>query len=98
MSGVGPPALGAFSLGRIFPNPLAGRALSASVSLPDAAPAQLSLFDLRGRRLARRLVEAGASGTEVVQLRIPGGLRSGVYMLQLEQRGRVMSRKVSIVH
>jgi hypothetical protein len=86
-----------FTLGRVFPNPLRGDALLVSLSLPDASPAELSLFDLRGRRMTRRRVQVESSGPVVITLHAPDPLAPGIYLLRLERAGRTISRKISVV-
>ena len=94
---VGTPGPSPLALGPVFPNPLTGRTLTVTLSLPDAAPAELSLTDLQGRRLARASVPAGALGSIAIRFKTPDGLSPGVYLIRLGQAGRVVSRRLSIL-
>jgi len=82
---------------RAYPDPSAGDVLSVSLSLPDAVPAELSLFDLRGRQLAQESVPLNASGQLVMRLTLPHELPPGLYVVRLSQARRTFSTKVSIL-
>jgi len=82
---------------RAYPNPFAGQALQAWLSLPDAEPAELSLFDLKGSRIAQEVVPVSPSGQLFIRVHLPDELPPGVYMVRLSQSRRVFSTKVSIL-
>lgn len=88
----------ALGFGPIFPNPLARGALSVTFALPGPAPARLSLIDARGRLVVTRTVGDGTAGRFTVRLEEAADLSAGVYLLRLEQEGRSVSRKVSLLH
>jgi hypothetical protein len=95
--GVEPPHGLPLALGRLFPDPLIAGPLFVALSLPDASPAELSLFDLKGRRLVNQSVRISSIGPTVVRLETPHGIASGVYMVRLSQAGRMISKKISIL-
>ncbi|NLH93090.1 MAG: T9SS type A sorting domain-containing protein [Candidatus Cloacimonetes bacterium] len=82
------------------PNPF-NPSTSITFSLPEAGPATISVYDLRGRRIATLLdsyMRAGkhsiiwngkdSAGDDVV---------SGVYILLLESGGKQHTRKVTLL-
>ena len=78
------------------PNPASGP-LWFSVTLPDAAPARLTLVDVAGRRIASR--EVGPLGTGVHRVTLAEGsvLPPGLYLARLERAGRVLTARVTLV-
>jgi hypothetical protein len=82
---------------RAYPNPFAGQALQVWLSLPDAEPAELSFFDLKGSRIAQEVVPASPSGQLFIRVHLPDELPPGVYVVRLSQARRVFSTKVSIL-
>ncbi len=76
----------------VFPNPVSSR---LSIALPDELaqePAQLTLFDLGGRRLWRRVQEAaGRSGRLDIDL---SSLAAGTYLLTVSGGGRLYRARV----
>jgi hypothetical protein len=83
-----------------FPNPTRGEG-EISWTLPAAGEATLSLFDVRGRRVASRSfggLPAGSSRASLAWL-APSGLASGVYVLELRRGdGAVETARVTLVH
>jgi hypothetical protein len=67
-----------------------------SLVLPDATPATLELFDVAGRRLARRQV-VRAGDHQTVNASEGLTLRSGIYFVRLSQGGRSLTRRVALV-
>ena len=80
----------AFSL-RV-PNPVAG-ALTTSFSLPSNEPAELAVFDIGGRAVAKRSV-GGRAGNQSITL---GRLPAGVYMVRLTQSGQALSNRIAVI-
>ena len=80
----------AFSL-RV-PNPVSGK-LTTSFSLPSNEPAELAVFDIGGRSVAKQNV-GGRAGNQSVTL---GRLPAGVYMVRLTQSGRSLSNRVAVI-
>jgi hypothetical protein len=78
-----------FALRGVRPNPSPRGRLSVEFVLPSAAPAQLELFDVGGRRLARREVGSLGAGRHAVDLSQGLRLRAGRYVVRLSQDGRV---------
>jgi Bacterial pre-peptidase C-terminal domain len=83
-----------FWLGGARPNP-AVRDLYVTFSLPTAAPATLTLFDLNGRMLRSKSV--AAAGSQLVRLDDGIRLDPGVYLVRLTQSGRILTSRVSVV-
>lgn len=70
-------------------------ALDVSFSVPGAGLARLDVHDLRGRRVASRLHEAGQAGSYSLRLAEAGVLRPGMYFVRLTQGGqRVQCRAI----
>jgi hypothetical protein len=87
-----PPAA-SFALNSVVLNPSL-RAVSASFSLPVAAPATLAVFDVAGRRLASREVGSLGAGTHRASLEFSGGPPpAGLYIARLSQGKDETSRK-----
>ena len=78
-----------FALQGVRPNPSPRGRLSVEFVLPSAAPALLELFDVGGRRLARREVGSLGAGRHAVDLSQGLRIRAGRYVIRLSQAGRV---------
>jgi hypothetical protein len=83
-----------FSLGRIAPNPSSSR-FDVAFSLPLAAPASLSVYDVSGRRVADRSV--GGVGFHTVSIGDREALRPGLYMVRLSQQTKSLTTSVLIL-
>lgn len=79
------------------PNPSRGDRLEVSFRLPDAAPAQLALFDAAGRRVTFREIGAPVAGPQVVDLAPGSPLEPGVYFARLSQGGRLARTKLIVL-
>jgi hypothetical protein len=91
-----PPSL-AFALERPRPNPSNGP-LSIAFSLPDDAPALLTLVDMAGREAFRLEVGPMGAGAHVLPIGdFTSGLRSGRYVIRLERGGKVLTERVSLI-
>ena len=91
---VDPPAL-SFALDRVLPNPVVDR-FAVTLSLPDAAPTRLDVFDLAGRRIATRDVGSLGSGRHVIEMGRAGDYRPGIYFLRLSRSDRSLTGRVVI--
>jgi len=94
--GVPPGTDVSFALEPLSPNPLVAGALRVHFSLPRGGRAELAVYDVRGRRVARRLIETAAPGTSSLALDKIDALAPGTYVLRLEQAGRSLARKFTV--
>jgi len=85
----------ALSLGAPRPNPASGP-LTFTVTLPDAAPATLTLVDVAGRVIAAREVGTLGPGVHAVALGAPH-LAPGVYVARLQSRDRTLTARAIAV-
>jgi len=92
---------------RVFPNPVVGgvpvrveyAAMTAAGKTTDVGPADLSVYDLSGRRVRTLLSGGTASGTLQWDGRTDRGTlaAAGTYIVRLEQGGAVVSRRIQVV-
>jgi len=75
-----------FGLRGAVPNPLRGD-LVVEFRLPDAAPAQLEVFDLAGRRMIRESVGALGGGSHSIRVKSGAPLPAGLYVVRLTRAG-----------
>jgi hypothetical protein len=78
-------------------NPSRGGRLDVSFTLPNAAPAQLALFDVAGRRVISQEVGALGAGAHVVDLIRQAPIGSGIYFIRLTRGGQEVATKTTIV-
>ena len=90
------PRAAEFALLGARPNPAVGD-LWVWLTLPNDAPATLSLLDAAGRRVRVREVGGLGAGTRAVSLAEGKPLPAGVYVVQLTQAGRSVSRRVALI-
>lgn len=91
------PATATFALRGVQPNPSEGE-LTVALSLPDAAPARLEVFDVSGRRVASRDVGTLGAGMHLVRFARPDALlRPGVYAVRLVRADRTLSARAVVV-
>ena len=96
VSGVdSPPVLADFALLGPVPNPAQGDRLRMWFSLPEAAPAELTLFDVAGRHVASQEVGVLGAGPHAVDFVEPAPIAPGIYFAQLVQGTR--SQRVKVV-
>lgn len=81
---------------RVWPNPVVGP-LSVSFALAADGPARLEMFDVRGRRVLARDVEASGAGAHRIEIGHAKDYSSGVYFLRLTQAGRSVSSRFVVV-
>jgi hypothetical protein len=83
---------------RFVPNPAVGRGLRLSYALPTAGEARFELYDVRGRRIAARVLPEAAAGRGTLDWSGGGGgpaLAPGVYWTRLSHAGkRVVTKGV----
>ena len=84
---VGEGGVFAFALEGVRPNPTTAARMAVSFVLPVAAPAQLELVNVKGRRIAVRNVGSLGVGHHVVDLAAERKLAAGVYLVRLTQGG-----------
>lgn len=88
------PATGIALVG-VDPNPAIDR-MSVRFVLASAEPASLEIFDVLGRRHLDREVGSLGPGPHRVDIATAGQVPPGLYLLRLNQAGRVVSRRVAI--
>jgi len=86
-----------FALNEVSPNPSRGDRLDVMFSLPNAAPAQLSLFDVGGRRVTSVEVGALGAGLHVVDLARLAPIRTGIYFIRLTRGGQDVTTRTAVV-
>jgi hypothetical protein len=87
----------ALAIGNVVPNPSRGERLEVTFSLPNAAPAELSLFDLRGRCVTSVEVGAWGAGQHVLDLAQRAAISPGIYFIRLRHGGEDVTTRVAIV-
>ena len=90
----GGPEAGALGLA-VGPNPTRGGA-TARVTLAQAGPARLALYDVLGREVAVVAEGAFAAGTTLVTVDA-GSLPAGAYVLRLTAEGAAATTRLSVV-
>ena len=92
-----PPIATDFALRGALPNPSRGDRVEMSFNLPNAAPAELALFDVAGRQVAFQEVGALGAGPHVVDLAGRTAIPPGIYLARLSQGTRSQTVKVVIM-
>ena len=83
------------ALGVPAPNPTSGAARVA-FAVPEAGPARLAVYDVRGREVAVLVDRAVEAGRHEATLEA-SGLAAGVYVVRLEAGGRVLTTRAAVV-
>ncbi|WP_290794339.1 T9SS type A sorting domain-containing protein [Flavihumibacter sp. UBA7668] len=80
---------------RIYPNPVQDR---VTITWPSqkAGTAEIRVIDLNGRQVKGQRL-AVQNGTNLLQMQV-GGLTPGVYLLQIQQDGQMVTRKLTITN
>jgi hypothetical protein len=86
-----------FALEGMYPNPAAGPNLKVRFALPMRAPAQLQLFDVRGRIVVAREVGELGSGMHEMDLTGHERIASGLYFVRLRQGAQERVRRVTVL-
>ncbi|MEM6286422.1 MAG: T9SS type A sorting domain-containing protein, partial [Bacteroidota bacterium] len=95
VSDEGGPALpDVLALGPPSPNPASGP-VAVSVSLPEAGPVRVAVYDALGREVAVALDRELPAGAHTV--RLGGGLAPGVYVVRLGAGTEEASRVLTVV-
>ena len=90
------PSLNYLRIESVRPNPTS-REVWVSFTLPQGGPARLSLIDIGGRRVRAREVGSLGPGKHLLDLGAGLHLPTGVYVVRLEQGGKVETSRVSVV-
>lgn len=87
----------AVELAAPFPNPAsAGRTIDVPFALPEAQAADLRVYDVRGREVARLSEGERPAGWHRVEW-ATRDLAPGVYILRLQTESRVQTRRITVV-
>lgn len=92
----GGPTGGPPSLAGTAPSPCGGDRLEVSFTLPDARPAELSLFDVAGRRVRSAEVGGFGAGAHRIDLAAAAPLEPGIYLVRLAHPAGTASAKVIV--
>jgi len=84
-----------FGIIDLHPNPFNSYS-SVVYNLPEAAQVNLALYDLTGRQVVELMSDYTQAGQHSFTLN-GAGLSSGVYILQLQSRGEVSKRKLTLI-
>ena len=87
----------AFALEGVRPNPASGRDLRVAFALRDAAPAQLELLDVTGRRILARDVGALGAGRHSVNLAEGRSVAKGIYWVRLTQGANRRTTRAAVI-
>jgi hypothetical protein len=90
------PGASGIALEGAFPNP-GPNLLSVALRLRDSSPAELTVFDPAGRRVASRSVGHLGQGRHVLALGEGADLKPGLYLIVLVQGGTRLTRRAAIV-
>ena len=71
--------------------------MEAACTLASRDPAAIELYDLAGRRVMLERLEHAGAGDRTLRLRLPDGLRAGVYWLALRQGAVVSSKRITVM-
>jgi len=88
------PVTASLRLTGFVPNPARGAAQIA-FALPGRGPATLSVFDVAGRRL--HSLEVGSLGPGSHTVPVGTALASGVYLVRLEQSGKILTLRSALI-
>jgi hypothetical protein len=84
------------AIANIRPNP-ARRDAWVTFSLPNGAPATLSLLDIAGRMIREREVGSFGAGTHQLNLVESGALEPGLYLVRVTQGGSSETSRLTVV-
>ena len=89
------PAPPAFAITKLYPNP-ASDVLNIALTLPQAGEVTLELYDLSGRVVSSKNIQAVSAGELSEKLDV-SGLANGVYTLRATQMNETTSERVVVV-
>lgn len=95
-SWIEPLAAGRLSLA-LAANPVVGGRIPLVLTLPNAAHATVSLFDLAGRELERRDILSSGDGRADVTLGVSTRLRPGLYLIRASYGDAIVTRRVAVI-
>jgi hypothetical protein len=96
-TGVPGQAFPSFALAGASPNPGRADRMVVSFALESAAPAQLELYDVSGRRMASREVGGFGAGAHTLDLAQGQRLATGLYMIRLTQGAHMATARAVVV-
>ena len=78
----------------VSPNPAAGR-VRVAYAVPEGGAVRLDVFDVRGRRVLGRSVQAGGAGRQTATLDV-GDLGPGVYVVRVTAGGATAESRLTV--
>jgi hypothetical protein len=96
-TGVGDGVPVVFALEAVVPNPTRGNSLNVVFGLPTAEPAELDLWDVRGRRVVAREVGSLGAGRHTVNLAESRRVATGIYWVQLVQGANRQRKSLAVI-
>ncbi len=81
----------------VHPNPTRAGALTVHFALPTAAPAQIELLDVSGRRVVSRDVGSLGAGRHALDLRAGRPLAPGLYLVRVRQGVSTRATRVVVL-
>ena len=84
------------SLGAVYPNPLAGEAVTVVLETHEGGDARVEVIDVLGRTVAVLTDGASPAGTHELNF-ATRALPSGVYFIRLTAEGTTQTRKLTVV-
>ena len=84
------------SLGALYPNPLAGDALTVTFDVPNGGAARIDVVDLLGRTVAVLADGPVAAGSHRAEFSTRG-LSTGIYFVRLTADGVTQTQKLTVV-
>ena len=78
-------------------NPAVGGRIALALTLPDAAQAAVTLFDLAGREVERQAIHSSGDGRADVTLGGGERLRPGLYMIRVTSDAATVTRRVVVI-
>lgn len=91
------PAVAAFGIERVWPNPATSERLSVRFAVEKGGPVAVELIDVSGRRIESRQIVAPAPGSHVIELASGRRLEPGLYLVRVHQGERRAQTKIALV-
>jgi len=86
----------ALAIRGVGPNPTTGAAV-LRLSVPDASPVRVELFDIGGRRVHEQMLTPSAPGDVSARLEAPRGLPTGIYLVRVGQRQHSTTTRLAVL-